>query len=65
MKFSRIEDELESLQICEDFNSRLDSFWNSLPEESQLNVKRAHDYSVCDEIIVDAFAASGVPVNIL
>lgn len=65
MKFSRIEDELESLQFCEDFNSRLDSFWNSLPEESQLNVKRAHDYFVTHEIIADAFAASGVPVNIL
>ena len=65
MKFSRIEDELESLQICEDFNSRLDSFWNSLPEESQLNVKRAHNYFVAHEIIADAFAASGNPVNIL
>ena len=65
MKFSRIKDELESLQICEDFNSRLDSFWNSLPEESQLNVKRAHDYFVTHEIIADAFVASGIPVNIL
>ena len=65
MKFSRIEDELESLQICEDFNSRLDSFWNSLPEESQLNVKRAHNYFVAHRIIADAFTASGVPVNIL
>ena len=65
MKFSRIEDELESLQICENSNSRLNSFWNSLPEEKRNEIEKVHDYFISNGIIIDVFSILKIPVNIL
>ena len=71
MKLSRIEDILESLQICEDFNSRLDSFWNSLPKEKRKEIKElCYDYLAPNgvitdvfSIIADVFSILKIPVN--
>lgn len=65
MKFSRIEDELESLQTCKGFDSRLGFFLKNLPEEIRNKIQKTHDYFMENGIIADAFTASGNPVNIL
>ena len=73
MKLSGIEDVLESLQIGEDFNSRLNSFWNSLSGEKRNEIKELYyDYwapngVITDvfSIIADVFSVLKIPVNIL
>ena len=43
----------------------LKNFWNNLSGEQKEAVNKAHQYFVEHDVIGDAFAAAGTPLNIL
>ena len=49
----------------ERFEKNLKDFWNNLSEEQKEAVNKAHQYFVEHDVIGDAFATAGTPLNIL